>query len=156
MITDQNLRVSVAQDISAIESTIVSTDSIDMAPASGNEPIDIGSGMKLRACFTITEAVVGTVSTITFQIITDSTADLATTPLVIGTSIAIPEAQLTLGKNIFVEMNQDLLDSQGLVQRFLGCQYVIGVATTTLGTVTANFVVDPQDGQRFYPSGFVV
>ena len=158
MFTDINMRVSVAQDISAIVSTIVSTDSIDLAPSTvgGNQAPDIGSGMKIRAAFTITEAVVGTVSTIQFQIITDSTADLATTPLVVGTTLAIPEAQLTLGKQIFVEMNQDLLDSQGLVQRFLGCQYVIAVATTTLGTVTADFILDPADGQRFYRSGFVV
>jgi len=159
MYTDVNMRVSVAQDISAVVSTIVSTDSIDLNPDTGiglNQAPDIGSGMKIRAAFTITEAVVGTVSTVQFQIITDSTADLATTPLVVGTTLAIPEAQLTLGKQIFVEMNQDLLDSQGLVQRFLGCQYVIAVATTTLGTVTADFILDPADGQRFYRSGFVV
>ena len=77
MITDRNMRVSLAQDISQIVGTYVSTDSIDMASASGNEPIDIGSGMKIRAAFTIVAAVVGTVSTVQFQIITDSTADLA-------------------------------------------------------------------------------
>jgi len=159
MFTDINMRVSVAQDISAIVSTIVSTDSIDLNPDAGignNQPPDIGSGMKIRAAFTITEAVVGTVSTVQFQIITDSTADLATTPLVLGTSLAIPEANLTLGTNIFVEMNYDVGDVQGVVQRFLGAQYVIAVATTTLGTVTTNFVIDPQDGQRFYRSGFTV
>ena len=91
MYTDVNMRVSVAQDISAVVSTIVSTDSIDLAPSTigGNQAPDIGSGMKIRAAFTITEAVVGTVSTVQFQIITDSTADLATTPLVIGTTLAI-------------------------------------------------------------------
>ena len=158
MYTDINMRVSVAQDISAVVSTIVSTDSIDLSPntVGGNQAPDIGSGMKIKASFTITEAVVGTVSTVQFQIITDSTADLATTPLVVGTSLAIPEAQLVLGRQIFVEMNQDVLDSQGIVQRFLGAQYVIAVATTTLGTVTADFVIDVQDGHRFYASGFTV
>jgi hypothetical protein len=158
MYTDVNMQVSVAQDISAVVSTIVSTDSIDLAPQTigGNQPIDIGSGMKIRAAFTIVEVVAGTVSTIQFQIITDSTADLATTPLVIGTSLAIPEAQLVSGAQIFVEMNQDVLDRQGVVQRFLGCQYVIAVATTTTGTVTADFVIDVADGQRFYASGFAV
>ena len=105
MITDRNMQVSLAQDISQIVGTYVSTDSIDMASASGNEPIDIGSGMKIRAAFTIVAAVVGTVSTVQFQIITDSTADLATTPLVVGTTLAIPEAQLVAGRQIFVEMN---------------------------------------------------
>ena len=159
MYTDVNMRVSVAQDISAVVGTIVSTDSIDLNPDTGiglNQAPDIGSGMKIRAAFTIVEVVAGTVSTIQFQIITDSTADLATTPLVIGTSLAIPEAQLVSGAQIFVEMNQDVLDRQGLVQRFLGCQYVIAVATTTTGTVTADVVIDPADGQRFYRSGFVV
>jgi hypothetical protein len=159
MYTDINLRVSEDQDISAVVSTIVSTDSIDLNPDGGigqNQPPDIGSGMKIKAAFTITEAVVGTVSTVQFQIITDSTADLATTPLVIGTSLAIVEANLTLGQIIYVEMNQDFNDAQGTVQRFLGAQYVIAVATTTLGLVTTNFVIDVADGKRFYRSGFVV
>ncbi len=159
MYTDALLRVSVDQDISAVVSTIVSTDSIDLNPDGGigqNQAPDIGSGMKIKGSFTITEAVVGTVSTVQFQIITATDAALTTSVVVVGTSIAIPEAQLTLGKNIFVEMNQDLLDSQGMVQRFLGAQYVIAVATTTLGLVTTNFVIDVQDGQRFYLSGFVV
>ena len=152
------MQVSLAQDISQIVGTYVSTDSVDLAPQAigANQPIDIGSGMKIRAAFTIVAAVVGTVSTVQFQIITDSTADLATTPLVVGTTLAIPEAQLVAGRQIFVEMNQDLLDSQGVVQRFMGAQYVIAVATTTLGTVTADFVIDVADGQRFYASGFAV
>ena len=158
MITDTNLRVSVAQDISAIVSTIVSTDAVDLSPnaVGGNQAVDIGSGMKIKASFTITEAVVGTVSTVQFQIITAANAALTTTPVVIGTTIAIPEAQLTLGAQFFVEMNQDVLDIQLAAQRFLGAQYVIAVATTTLGTVTTDFVIDVQDGHRFYISGFVV
>ncbi len=158
MYTDINMQVSLAQDISQIVGTYVSTDSIDLSPNTigGNQAPDIGSGMKIRAAFSIVAAVVGTVSTVAFEIITDSTADLATTPLVVGTSLAIPEAQLVAGAQIFVEMNQDVLDRQGIVQRFLGARYVIGVATTTLGTVTADFVIDVQDGQRYYISGFTV
>ncbi len=159
MYTDINLRVSEDQDISVAVSTVVSTDSIDLNPDAGigqNQPPDIGSGMKIKAAFVITEAVVGTTSTVQFQIITDSTADLATTPIVIGTSRAIIEANLTLGQIIYVEMNQDFNDTQGHVQRFLGAQYVIAVNTTTLGTVTTNFVIDVADGKRFYRSGFVV
>ncbi|MEE8488897.1 MAG: hypothetical protein V3S43_01075, partial [Acidimicrobiia bacterium] len=121
-----------------------------------NQPIDIGSGTKIRAAFTIPAAVVGTVSTVQFQIIT-SAAALLTSPVVIGTSIAIPEARLTINAQFFVEMNQDVLDIMGGgLLRFLGCQYVIAVATTTLGTVTADFVIDVQDGHRFYNSGFAV
>jgi hypothetical protein len=159
MYTDINMRVSEDQDISAVVSTIVSTDSIDLNPDDGigqNQPPDIGAGMKVRAAFNITEAVVGTSSFVQFQIITDSTADLATTPLVLGQTEPIPEADLFLGALIFVEMNVDVNDAQGMVQRFLGAQYVISAATTTLGLVTANFVIDIADGKRFYRSGFVV
>lgn len=158
MYTDLNMQVSLAQDISAVVSTIVSTNSVDLAPSTigGNQAPDIGSGMKIKAAFTITEAVVGTVSTVQFQIITATDALLTTSVVVLGTTIAVPEAQLTLGAQMFVEMGQDVLDVQGLVQRFLGCQYVIAVATTTLGTVTADFVIDVQDGHRFYASGFSV
>ena len=158
MITDTNLRVSTDADISAIVSTIVSLSSVDLNPNAigANQAPDLGSGMKLRAAFTITEAVVGTVSTVQFQIITATDALLTTSVVVIGTSIAIPEADLTLNQQFFVEMNQDVGDTQGLVQRFLGVQYVIAVATTTLGTVTTDFVIDVQDGRRFYLSGFVV
>ncbi len=158
MYTDINMRVSVDQDISAVVSTIVSTDSIDLNPNAigANQAPDIGSGMKIKAAFTITEAVVGTVSTVEFQIITATDAALTTSVVVIGTTIAVPEAQLVLSAQLFAEMNQDVLDRQGMVQRFLGCQYVIAVATTTLGTVTTDFVIDVQDGHRFYASGFTV
>lgn len=159
MITDRFMQVSLAQDISQIVGTYVSTDSIDLNPDAGigaNQAPDIGIGTKIRAAFTIVAAVVGTVSTVAFEIITAADALLTTTPVVIGTSIAIPEAELVAGAQIFVEMNPDVLDRQSGVQRFLGARYVVAVATTTAGTVTADFVIDLQDGHRHYRSGFTV
>ncbi len=159
MFTDRFMRVSLAQDISQVVATYVSTDSIDLAPDAigGNQAPDIGMGMAIRASFVLPAAVTsGGAATVQFQVITAANAALTTTPVVIGTTQAIALAQLVINAQFFVNVQPDVLDRAGAVQRFLGAQYVIAGATTTAGTVTADFVIDLQDGHRHYISGFTV
>ncbi len=160
MLTDAFLRVSADQDISQVAGTFVSTDSIDLNPdggIGGNQPPDLGMGRAIHATFSLTAAVTsGGAATISFQLITAANAALTTTPLVIAQTLPIALAQMTLGAQFFLSPNSDVDDRQGLLQRFLGAQYVIATATTTAGTVTTDIVLDQSDGRRFYNSGLTV
>jgi len=142
MITDKLLRVSEDQ---AVTTTAVSTDTIDLSIAR-----DIGEGEALYMNFAVTTAMVGGTS-VKFEVISSATANLGS-PTVIGSTDAIVTADLTLGKNIAVRINP-VIGSNG--QRYLGARYTV-VGTYSAGKITADVVMNIQDGRSFYASGFSV
>lgn len=146
MITDKLLRVSEDQDLgSADAETVLSTNTIDLSVAR-----DIGEGKELFMNFAVTEAFAGGTSC-QFQVIV-SAAEALTSPVVVGSSAVVAEADLVLGKNIAVAINPQVA-SLGL--QYLGAQYVVA-GTNTAGMVTADIVEAIQDGKKFYASGFSV
>jgi hypothetical protein len=142
MITDKLLRVSEDQ---AVTATAVSTDTIDLSIAR-----DIGEGEALYMNFAVTTAMVGGTS-VKFEVISSATANLGS-PTVIGSTDAIVTADLTLGRNIAVRINP-VIGSNG--QRYLGARYTV-VGTYSAGKITADVVMNIQDGRSFYASGFSV
>jgi hypothetical protein len=142
MITDKLLRVSEDQ---ALTTTAVSTDTIDLSIAR-----DIGEGQDLFMNFAVTTALAGGTS-VKFEVISSAAANLGS-PTVIGSSDAIVTADLVAGKNVAVRINPQIA-SNG--QRYLGARYTIS-GTYTSGKVTADVVMDIQDGRKFYASGFTV
>jgi hypothetical protein len=142
MITDKLLRVSDAQ---ALTTTAVSTDTIDLSIAR-----DIGEGEALYMNFAVTTALAGGTS-VKFEVISSAAANLGS-PTVIGSSDAIVTADLVAGKNVAVRINPQIA-SNG--QRYLGARYTIS-GTYTSGAVTADVVMNIQDGRSFYASGFTV
>lgn len=145
MYTDKLLRVSAAQ---AVTTSAVSTDTIDLSVAR-----DIGEGNDLYMHFTVDETVTSATggSTVEFQVI-GSTAAALSSPVVLGSSGAIVKTDLVAGKRVAVRINPQIA-SLGL--RYLGANYVAS-ATLTAGKFTADVVMDIQDGQKFYASGFSV
>ena len=143
MITDKLLRVSDAQ---AVTTTAVSTDTVDLSVAR-----DIGEGGDLYMNFAMTEAFAGGTST-NFEIIIADNAALSSNVVVIGASGAIVTADLTLGKNVAVRLNPQIAS---LGKRYLGARYTVS-GTNSAGKVTADMVMDVQDGKKFYASGFTV
>ena len=143
MITDQLLRVSTAQ---AVTTTAVSTDTVDLSQAR-----DIGEGGDLYMNFAVTEAFAGGTST-NFEVIIADNAALSSNVVVIGASGAIVTADLTLGKNVAVRLNPQIAS---LGKRYLGARYTVS-GTNSAGKVTADMVMDDQDGKKFYASGFTV
>lgn len=142
MITDKLLRVSEDQ---ALTTTAVSTDTIDLSVAR-----DIGEGQDLFMNFAVTTALAGGTS-VKFEVITSAAANLGS-PTVIGSTDAIVTASLVAGYNTAVRINPQIAS---LGQRYLGARYTI-VGTYTSGKVTADVVMDIQDGRKSYPSGVTV
>ena len=142
MITDKLLRVSEDQ---ALTTTAVSTDTIDLSVAR-----DIGEGGDLYMNFAVTTALAGGTS-VKFEVISSASANLGS-PTVIGSTDAIVTASLVAGYNTAVRINPQVAS---LGQRYLGARYTIS-GTYTSGKVTADVVLDIQDGRKFYPSGVTV
>jgi len=143
MITDKLLRVSDAQ---AVTTTAVSTDTVDLSVAR-----DIGEGQDLFMNFAVTEAFAGGTST-NFEVIIADNAALSSNVQVIGASGAIVTASLPLGTNVAVRLNPQIAS---LGKRYLGARYTVS-GTNSAGKVTADIVMDVQDGKKFYASGFAV
>jgi hypothetical protein len=142
MITDKLLRVSTDQ---ALTTTAVSTDTIDLSIAR-----DMGEGGELYMNFAVTAALTGGTS-VKFEVISSAAANLGS-PTVIGSTDAIVTASLVAGTNVAVRINPQIA-SKG--QRYLGARYTID-GTYSAGTVTADVVMNIQDGKKFYASGFTV
>ena len=142
MITDKLLRVSEDQ---ALTTTAVSTDTIDLSVAR-----DMGEGGDLYMNFAVTTALAGGTS-VKFEVISAASANLGS-PTVIGSTDAIVTASLVAGYNTAVRINPQVAS---LGQRYLGARYTIS-GTYTSGKVTADVVLDIQDGRKFYPSGVTV
>ena len=144
MYTDQYLIMSDAQAITT--GTVNSSGIIDLQVNR-----DIGEGRSLSVAFTVPTAFVGGTS-LQADIVTSTTADLTGSPIVIGSTGAVPAAQLTYGKLIAVVLNP-IIASVG--EQYVGVVYK-AVGTFTGGNITANVVLDIQDGKSNYPSGFSV
>jgi hypothetical protein len=143
MITDKLLRVSEDQ---ALTTTAVSTDKIDLSVAR-----DIGEGQDLFMNFAVTTALTGGTS-VKFEVVIADDAAISTNVEVVGSSDAILTAALVVGKNEAVRINPKVAS---LGRRYLAARYTI-VGTYTAGKVTADVVMDIQDGRKFYPSGVTI
>ena len=143
MITDKLLRVSTDQ---ALTTTAVSTDTIDLSIAR-----DMGEGDDLYMNFAVTTALAGGTS-VKFEVIGATNAALSSGVVVLGSSDAVVTASLVAGYNTAVRINPQIASTG---QRYLGARYTIS-GTYTAGAVTADVVMDIQDGKKFYASGFTV
>jgi hypothetical protein len=143
MITDKLLRVSTDQ---ALTTTAVSTDTIDLSQIR-----DIGEGDDLFMNFAVTTALAGGTS-VKFEVIGATNAALSSGVVVIGSSDAVVTASLVAGYNTAVRINPQIASTG---TRYIGARYTIS-GTYTSGAVTADVVMDIQDGRKFYASGFTV
>ncbi len=154
MIVDNNLLVSgsisgntvTGQTVTGTDTSVLSTNTIDLLQAR-----DIGEGENLSVRAEVVTAVVGATS-IEVQAIAAGDAGLTTNVTVIGTTGAIPVASLTAGARFVADLSPRI-GSKG--QRYLGVRYVI-VGIGTAGAFVADFGIETQDGQKFYPAGFAV
>lgn len=134
----------------AITATAISTNVIDLRsvsglPATADEGID-GTDLYLNVR---SVAAFNTLTSLTITLESDSTANLATAP-VVHYSKTILLAALTA--------NQDLVRVQlpsDDYKRYLGVRYTVNGANPTTGSVLAYMVGTPQRTVN-YPSGFAV
>jgi hypothetical protein len=171
MILDQNLRLGNTGAITAAASYLMQTDgsitAVDLqsgtaysATASGSlytvaqgaQNRDIGAGRDLTVMFTVTTGLAGGTNA-TFQIVAGNSTNLATDKIVIGEIGPIDTADCAIGSQFPVKITQQQIAKAQ--RRYIGAQ----VATTgahTDGVVSADIVMDIQDGREAYASGFTV
>jgi len=144
---DKELTFSDAQDIGLAQSSVLSTYSVDLGavgtvPGLGGSPLaDLMRGNRPRVVAQIIEAVVGTSSTITVEVVCAENAALTTNLRVLDTSLAIAEATLVAGYQFHIDLTTKLTAAE----RYIGLRYTIGTATTTAGTIDAWLEFNPSD-----------
>ena len=139
MIMDKLLEFADSQSIAAVQSTILSTNVVDL-----QEARDMGNGQPLYLVIQIDTAVSGTSSTIQFRL--RSASIHATTSTGHIDTGAIAEATLVAGYQLVIP-----LPLEGAVyERYIGVQAIIAVATTSAGAYSAFLTFDPT-GNKSYP-----
>ena len=93
---------------------------------------DIGNGETIYLVIQVTTTFVGATSTTTFELASDSTANLATSRTTHWISSAIPVATLVAGYTIAVAVPPGLT-----YERYLGLWETVGTANVTAGAVNA-------------------
>ena len=128
-------------------SAVLSTNTIDLTTAR-----DVGEGNDLlKLLVEVTTTFTG-LTALTIEAIQADDAALSSNVTVIGSSGAIPVANLTAGKRFMAELNARI-GSTG--QRYLGARFT-PTGTGTAGAVVAHFGDQVHDGQKFVTSGFAV
>jgi len=154
MIMDERTEFCDATSVAAAAGTALVGDVIDL----GTVARDIGNGQPIYLVITTATEIItgGAAGTVKFQLVSDSTANLATSPTVhidTGTFVtddsAANSAQLNAGGVIFCGP----LPLQGNVyEQYLGILCVTATTTTTAGAINAFLTLDPT-GWAAYAEG---
>lgn len=131
-------------DDQAVTATAISTNVIDLgvagtpydAAAALNRDVGKGAGIPILVQVT---ADFATLTSLTITIESDSTADLATSPVVAYSSGAVAAASLVEGYQIPIVV----LPNQ-ITGRYLGIRYTVGGSNATAGTITAGITMGVQ------------
>lgn len=137
MILDKLLEFGDAATAYVNVGTLVVGDVVDL----GATPTlkNIGGGEPIYLVIQIDTTLVGATSTSEFKLVSDSTADLATSPTLHYTSGALPVATTVAGYQVCVVP----LPSQATYERYLGVTVTSAVANTTAGKVNAFLTLTP-------------
>ena len=141
--------------LTSAAATAVSTDAIDLGIAR-----DIGEGEDLFFMIHIVAAVTGATS-VQWDAIYATDAALTTGVIVGGSTGAITVASgalaigsvHTISVNPMLRYNATNESSKGA--RYLGLRYIV-IGTASAGSYCGYITLNPQDGKKFYASGFTV
>lgn len=152
MITDANLLLSgtLKADGSITPQTVtanaVSANTVDLRQAT-----DIGQGQPLFGRFYVHTAAVGGTS-LEMQIIAADNEALTAGVVVLGTTGAVPLAQLKAGARFACALSPQIASTG---KRYMGARYV-AQGTFSAGAYTADVGLEIQDGQKSTPRGYNV
>ena len=130
-------------DDQAVTATAVSTNVIDLGvpgtPYGAVAPLnqDVGKGAPVPVLIQVTEDF-ATLTSLTITLEVDSTADLATAPVVVDTQ-TIAVADLLAGKQTFMQYLPN-----GLDKRYMGVRYTVTGSAATAGQITAGISMGNQ------------
>ena len=158
MITDELLRFSNAQTLPTTAGTNAPSTNIVNLVA----PRDIGHGQPLYVVLTFsadTAAAATSVLTVTLE--SDSVDTGFATAKTVQATVVL-DATALAGEQIVFQIPQIIGQraykdaGSGVEEPFIALRYAVSTANITAGTVTADIVMDVQDGKKFYDSGFTV
>ncbi len=154
MIIDKQLQFADGTWAPTATGVNISPNVYNTAPLGGvpnaNGGIDLGEGDVLWLVITVkTTATSGGAATVTFNIRTDSNANLTTSPVDLAATAAIPYATLVAGYQIKMPL------PTGSYKEFIGVNAVIGTAVLTAGAFEAE-IVKHMSSDTIYAGGFSV
>lgn len=125
-----------------VTTTAISTNVIDLGPVNSNTLRDIGTGSQPLYLMVLVPTLVTAAgaATVTFSLESDSTADLATLPVVHWTSTAIGKAALIAGYTVAVVT----LPHGKTYKQYLGVRYTVATGPLTAGGFIAFIGHDPD------------
>lgn len=104
-----------------------------VTPRGGPHLNDLGAALPMHILVVITEAVVGTSSTVSFRVVQCDAAAGTGNVEILDVTKAIPEAKLTLGKMLAFRV-------PNMNRRFLSMNYDVAANTTTAGKCVSGLV----------------
>ena len=161
MITDINFLLASAQG--PITASAVANNVADL-----KNIYDVGAGRPVYAVVTVTTAFSGGTS-VEFQVKSSDNSTVDASDETIGSSGAIPVAQLTVGRIFVVPLTENYIrgqrnlvtatpDTLGVTivnggRRYIGMWYAV-TGSPSAGSVNVSIVLDPQSLPKHYDSGF--
>lgn len=131
---------------------VLSTNVLDTASMSPNQPVDLGMGEPLEIAIGVLTSFAGATS-VEVQMVSADDAAITTNVQVDVSTGAIPIANLTAGKQFALHVDRSAPYQS---RRYVALRYVI-VGTGSAGAVVANIVKNFGDSQnQLYKSGFAV
>ena len=161
MILDNEMKLCDSVDVSQTQIDYSSSIDLTVSP-------DMGTGEQLVAMIVIESYTAGSSTSTEFDIVTSSTADLTTSPAVVGTrtlgAARIEQRDLGAGgtkQAIIVRINPDqeeITSVSSVDERYIGIQFNHATATPTDMTVTAYFITNYQSDPTLahHASGFII
>jgi hypothetical protein len=137
MLLDSLLEMADAQ---AVTVTAISTNVIDLGPVADNTLRDIGTGEDMYLVISVdTTFTAAGAATLTAALVSDSTANLATSPTTHATPLAaVAVASLVAGTQYVVEV------PPGNYEQYLGIQWTVATGPMTAGKANAFLTHDAQ------------
>jgi|SRR6266850_2454382 len=139
--------------------TAISSNVVDIRSAGGSIPVgqggpalaDEGLSEELFAMIQVTDNAftAAGAATLTITLESDSTANLATAPVVHFSTAAIPKATLVIGFSVRIQPPADDY------KRFLGLRYTVATGPMTAGNLTA-WLTNTIARNKAYPIGYAV
>jgi hypothetical protein len=118
--------------------------------AQGTQNVEISEGTTLYVVFTVTTALAASTDPI-YQVVLADDSGLDTNVVVIGEYS--PSTAIAVGTQVVIPIGAQLLTAAQ--KRYLGANVVTSAGSGS-GVISADIVLNYQDGKKYYASGFSV
>lgn len=146
MILDAQLEFAVGQLPGAV-GTNLGTNVLDTGPLGGlptaNTGRNFGEGQRLWLDILVKTTLVGATATLNIQLVTDSNANLTTSPVVLYQTGVVAIASWAAGTRFLISL------PSATYKQYLGVKYVVATADITAGAVDVRIELNPQQNTKY-------